>query len=217
MAAMLKASTNARYKRTNIIIIAVIGLLAIFALCAVVYSLVKGQPLFALAWFIAFILAGTYVIIRVNTIFVTSVSTDGINLYMKNWVNDFLPYDYDSKIKILSEFIPAKTKVTQIPLEEISKVYIGTKNYIKRNLEAPNAFTQGVGKLESSKDYYRKRTVSSMDILYVETYDQECYYMPIVQFDSKDVNKLLQAMKRRNADLMIKSSNRLYRKSATHR
>lgn len=217
MAAMLKAGTNARYKRTNTIIIAIIGLLALFALGAVVYNVVKGQLLFALAWFIAFILAATYVIIRVNTIFVTAVSTDGVKLYMKNWVNDFLPYDYGNKIKILSEFIPAKTKVTEIPLEEISRVYIGTKNFIKRNLENPNEFTANIRTLENSKDFYRKRTISSMDILYVETYDQECYYMPIVQFDSKDVNKILQAMKRRNADLMIKSSNKLYRKSATHK
>lgn len=217
MAAMLKANTNARYKRTNTIIIVIIGLLALFALGAVVYSLVRGQFLFALAWFIAFILAATYVIIRVNTIFVTSVSTDGVNLYMKNWTNDFLPYDYGNKIKILSEFIPAKTKVTQIPLEEISKVYIGTKNFIKRNLETPNEFTANIRTLENSKDFYRKRTISSMDIFYVETYDLECYYMPVVQFDSRDVNKILQAMKRRNADLMIKSSNKLYRKSATHR
>lgn len=50
-----------------------------------------------------------------------------MNLFMKNWNNDFLPYDYDNKVKILSEFIPAKTKIVEIPLNEISKVLIGTK------------------------------------------------------------------------------------------
>lgn len=217
MAAQLKASTNSRYRRTNTIVIAVVGLLALFALVAAIYSLVKGQYLFMIAWIIALILAGTYVIIRINTIFVTSVSTDGANLYMKNWTNDFLSYDYSNKIKILSEFIPAKTKVIEIPLEEISTVIIGTKNYIKRNLEGESDFKDSVRALENSKDFYRKRTISSMDILYVETYDQECYYMPIVQFDSKEMAKILQAMKRRNADLMIKSGSRIYKKLATHK
>ena len=217
MAGMLKAGTNARYKRTNLIVIIVVGLAALFAVSAVVYSIVKAQYLFALAWFIAFILAGTYVIIRVNTIFVTSISTDGTNLYMKNWTNNFLPYDYNSKIKILSEFIPAKTKVTSIPLMEINKIYIGTKNFIKRNLDTKNDFTEEIRALENSKDFYRKRTISSMDIIYTETYDKECYYMPIVQFDAKDVIKILQAISRRNADLEIKSGSRAYKRIATYK
>ena len=80
----------------------------------------------------------------------------------------------------MSEFIPAKTKIVEIPLNEISKVLIGTKNFIKRNVAPDSDFVKNIRVLEKSKDFYKKKTVSSMDILYVETFEKECYYMPIV-------------------------------------
>lgn len=119
MATSVKACSNSSYRRKNTIIISIVALLSCFALVMVVYNLIKGSYLFSAAWFIATILAFTYVLIRINTVYTTYVSTDRNNVYMKNWTNDFLPYDYDNKIKILSEFIPAKTKLVEIPIEEI--------------------------------------------------------------------------------------------------
>ena len=89
----------------------------------IIYNLIKGNYLFSVAWLIAAILAGTYVLIRINTVYATYIMTDRKSLYMKNWSNDFLPYDYDNKVKILSEFIPAKTKLVEIPLDEIRGAY----------------------------------------------------------------------------------------------
>ena len=109
MASSVKACTNSRYRKTNIVIITILSLLSCFALVMVIYNLIKGSYLFSIAWFIATILASTYVLIRINTVFATYISTDRMNLFMKNWNNDFLPYDYDNKVKILSEFIPATT------------------------------------------------------------------------------------------------------------
>ena len=186
MASSVKACTNSRYRKTNIVIITILSLLSCFALVMVIYNLIKGSYLFSIAWFIATILASTYVLIRINTVFATYISTDRMNLFMKNWNNDFLPYDYDNKVKILSEFIPAKTKIVEIPLNEISTVLIGTKNFIKRN-------------------------VSSMDILYVETFEKECYYMPIVKFDTRNVTKIVQIIQRINPELLIRVSSREYR------
>ena len=125
---------------------------------------------------------------------------------MKNWNNDFLPYDYDNKVKILSEFIPAKTKIVEIPLNEISTVLIGTKNFIKRNVAPDSDFVKNIRVLEKSKDFYKKKTVSSMDILYVE-----CYYMPIVKFDTRNVTKIVQIIQRINPELLIRVSSREYR------
>ncbi|MBR0028364.1 MAG: hypothetical protein IJP58_06935, partial [Clostridia bacterium] len=129
MTTELKACTNARYRRTNTIIIGIAGALTLLSLIMAIVSIARGEFLFMTAWLIAMILLGTYIIIRINTIFATSVSTDMVNLYMKNWDNDFLPYDYGNKIKILSEFIPAKTKTLEIPLGEIRVAMIGTKNF----------------------------------------------------------------------------------------
>ena len=130
---------------------------------------------------------------------------------MKNWNNDFLPYDYDNKVKILSEFIPAKTKIVEIPLNEISKVLIGTKNFIKRNVAPDSDFVKNIRVLEKSKDFYKKKTISSMDILYVETFEKECYYMPIVKFDMRNVTKIVQMIQRINPELLIRVSSREYR------
>ena len=210
MASSVKACTNSRYRKTNIVIITILSLLSCFALVMVIYNLIKGSYLFSIAWFIATILASTYVLIRINTVFATYISTDRMNLFMKNWNNDFLPYDYDNKVKILSEFIPAKTKIVEIPLNEISKVLIGTKNFIKRNVAPDSDFVKNIRVLEKSKDFYKKKTVSSMDILYVETFEKECYYMPIVKFDTRNVTKIVQIIQRINPELLIRVSIREY-------
>ena len=212
MVTEVRARTNAGYRRKNTVIITIITLLSCFALVMVIYNLIKGSYLFSAAWFIATILAGTYVLIRINTVYSTYIMTDRVSIYMKNWTNDFLPYDYDNSVKILSEFIPAKTKIVEIPVNEISTVLIGTKNFIKRNVAPDMDFVKNVKELERSKDFYRKRTITSMDIFYVETYDRECYYMPVVNFDTKDITKIVQAIQRRNPDLVFKSSSRAYRK-----
>lgn len=211
MASGIKACTRPGYRRKNTVMILLITLLSFFALVMVIYNLIKGSYLFSLAWFIATILASTYVLIRINTVYPTYIVSDRSNIYMKNWTNDFFPYDYDHKIKILSEFIPAKTKIVEIPMDEIRMVLIGTKNFIKRNIDSKMGFVENVKSLEKSKDFYRKRTISTMDIFYVETYDRECYYMPIVKFDSKDVIKIVQSIQRKNPDTTVKSSSKDYR------
>ena len=212
MATELRACTNKRYRRTNTVIIVICAMLTVFSLVMAVVSIAQQQFLFLAAWIIAMILLVTYIIIRINTIFVTSISTDMTNLYMKNWSNDFLPYDYNYKIKILSEFVPAKTKTLEIPISEIRTVIIGTKNYIKRNLTADTAFKRNIRALENSKEFYRKRTISSMDIFYVETHDGDCCYMPVVQFGTKEMVNILQAMRYRNPGIVIKSGSRAYKR-----
>lgn len=211
MASEVRARARAGYRRNNAIIIVILTLLSCFALVMVIYNIIKGGYLLAIAWLIATILASTYVLIRINTVFATYIATDRTNIYMKNWTNDFLPYDYENKIKILSEFIPAKTKLVEIPADEIRLILIGTKNFIKRNIDVDMEFAENIKALEKSKDFYRKKTISSMDIFYVETYDKECYYMPIVKFDTKNVIKIIQIIQKRNPDLTIKSGSRDYR------
>lgn len=211
MATRVKACTRKKYRRINAVVIAIFVLLSCVAFIMAVFNLIKGNILFSIACIIATILAVTYVLIRVNTVFPTYLSIDSVNLYMRNWSNDFLPYDYDNKIKILSEFIPAKIKTAQIPVDEIKTILIGTKNFIKRNISSEMEFVKNVRSLEQSKDYYRKRTVTSMDIFYLETYDMECYYMPIVNFDSKAVIKIVQTVMRRNAAAEVKSGSKNYR------
>ena len=163
MASSVKACTNSRYRKTNIVIITILSLLSCFALVMVIYNLIKGSYLFSIAWFIATVLASTYVLIRINTVFATYISTDRMNLFMK------------------------------------------------RNVAPDSDFVKNIRVLEKSKDFYKKKTVSSMDILYVETFEKECYYMPIVKFDTRNVTKIVQIVQRINPELLIRVSSREYR------
>ncbi|MCI8404250.1 MAG: hypothetical protein HFE49_05035 [Clostridia bacterium] len=211
MASEVRARTKAAYRRRNTIFLFILVLLSCFALVMAAYNLVKSSWLFFVAWLIAAILASTYVLIRINTVYPSYIAADRESLYMKNWTNDFLPYDYGNKIKLLSEFIPAKTKIVEIPLDEICTVMIGTKNFIKRNVRPETNFVKNIRSLEKTKDFYRKKTISSMDIFYVETYSGECYYMPIVNFDTGNVIKIVKVIQNVNPGLAVKTSGRDYR------
>ena len=46
MASSVKACTNSRYRKTNIVIITILSLLSCFALVMVIYNLIKGSYLF---------------------------------------------------------------------------------------------------------------------------------------------------------------------------
>lgn len=206
-----KACTNKNYRRNSSIVIGILGLLSVLSVVMLIINFINGKVLWGIFWLIATILALTYVIIRINSVFPTYLATDKKNLYMKNWTNDFLPYDAENPIKILREFIPAHKKLIEIPIEDISTVLIGTKNFIKRYGEDNDEFRLNLQPLEKSKDYYQKKTVQTMDLIYVSTYDGECYYMPIVKFTPRDVAKVLQLVKRINPEVEIKVNSREFR------
>lgn len=211
------ARTNKKYRRNSAIVIGIVGLFAALALAMMIYSFVTGKILFALSYLIALILAATFIIIRINSVFVTYLATDLTNVYVKNWVNNFLPYDTQSKLKVISEFIPAKTHLLEIPITEIKSVYLGTKNFIKRNTGLDSEFAGDVRRYESSKDYYKKKTITGMDIVYFETYTGESCYMPVVRFNSRDVTKVINAVQRKNPDVDIRVSSRDYRSIRTNK
>ena len=211
MSGEIRARTSGKYRKMNTIFIAISTIVLILGIVGIIYSIAHASWLFAASYFIGLILLFTYVIIRVNAIYTTYISYDDGAIVMKNWTNDFLPYDVGNKIKVLSEFVPARTKVTEIPVEEIDRIMIGTKNFIKRNIERDDSFLERIAPYERTKDYYQKRTVSAMDIFYVHTTDGESYYMPVMNFNTKTVKKILTAVFAKKPDMDFRSSNRTYR------
>lgn len=206
-----KACTNKNYRRSNGIKIGILILLSVLALVMLIIDFINGKILWGIFWLIAMILALSYVVIRINAVYTTYLATDKKNLYMKNWTNDFLPYDSQHGIRIFREFIPAKTKLIEIPIDEISAVLIGTKNFIKRYGSDNDNFRHGIMPLEKSKDFYQKKSLQSMDLIYVSTYDDECYYMPISKFNPRDVGKILQYVHRANPDAELRINSREFR------
>ncbi len=207
----ITARTSGKYRRINTIFVAVSTAVMIVGIIGIIYSIAHSSWLFAASYFIGLILLFTYVMIRVNTVYTTYLMYDDDCVVMKNWTNDFLPYDVGNKFKVLSEFIPARTKITEIPVEEIDKVLIGTKNFIKRNVDGDDLFLERIAPYEKTKDYYQKRTVSGMDIFYVHTIDNESYYMPIMNFNTKAVKKILTNTLLANPEIDFRSSSRTYR------
>lgn len=205
------ACTNKGYRQRSGIAIGLLGALSVLAVVMLILDFISGRVLWGVFWILALILALSYVIIRVNSVYATYLASDKKNIYMKNWVNDFLPYDAENRIKLIREFIPARTKLIQIPIEDISTVLIGTKNFIKRYGEDNEDFRDSLKPLEKSKDYYQKKTVQSMDLIYVSTFDGECYFMPIVKFTARDVSRVLQFIQRGNPEAEIRINSKEFR------
>lgn len=206
-----KACTSKKYRRKNELIIGFVGLLSCFGLVMLIYEFITGNILFGISYSIAAFLGFTYVFIRMNTVFATYLAADKENLYMKNWENDFLPYNTDCKIKLICEFIPAKTKIAEVPIDEISLIAIGTKNFIKRNALENSSFLTDIKRFENTRDYYKKKTVSGMDLFYVETCDGGCCYMPIDKFETANVIRIVKGILKRNSNVSLKVSSRDYR------
>lgn len=204
----VKACTNNAYRRSSRIIICLFGFLSLLSVIMLIVNFITGKILWGIFWLIALVLALSYVVIKINTVYPTYLAMDSENVYMKTWTNDFLPYATDSPVKIFHEFIPAGTKLIQIPIDEIEAVMVGTKNFIKRYCVNDKKFASSIKPLERSKDFYQKRAFRNTDLVYISTYDGESYYMPVDKFEPKNVGRILQNISRMNPEAQLKISNR---------
>lgn len=207
-----KAGGDKNYRVRNGIIIGVVAALSCAGLVMMIYSLITKAYLFAASYLLAIILGFTYVIIKINTVYGTYVAVDEKKLYMKNWDNDFMPYDVENRIALFREFIPAKKKTVVIPNKEITRFMLGTKNYIKRYTSPEGKFKKAVAPYEKSKDYYRKKIMQTTDFIYVETVDGGCFYMPITHFSGTDLVEVVNAFREINPDASLELNSREFRK-----
>ena len=198
MAFSVRARTNSAYRRKSFIIMAVISVIALVAVGLAIYNLIGAKPLFVISYLVAAFLCLTFVVIRANTVYSTYIAADKKNVYMRRWDNGFMPYETRFPVAVLREFVPAKTELLEIPISEIREVYIGTKNFLKRTAKTADEFSEIVEPFEKSKDFSVKRTVQTMDIIYIETFDNDFAYMPIVNFPKKTIHRLLKHINLRN-------------------
>jgi len=207
----VRARTKPSYRRRNSIIIAIMSAVALAAVILAVYNLTVSKIAFVISYLIVAFLCITYVIIRVNTVYTTYIAADKKSVYLRRWANGFMPYATSFPIAILREFIPAKTELEEVPINEISAVYIGTKNFIKRNAKTKEEFADEVAPFEKSKDFTVKRTVQTMDIFYIETFGGEYTFMPIAEFGTKPILRLLKHINLRNQDTEFMIYSKTYR------
>lgn len=206
------ARTKASYRRKSAIYIGIVAVLSCAAIVLAVYNLLEANWFFVISYLIAALLGITYVSIRMNTVYPTYIAVDKQSVYMRRWVNGFMPYNTKFRPAVLREFIPAKTELVECPLKEIKTVYIGTKNYIKRTAETGAEFGDDVEPFEKSRDFTVRKAIQSMDIFYVETVDGSYTHMPISEFGVNSVIKVLRYINKANPEASFGIYSRAYKR-----
>lgn len=212
------AKTNKSLRTKSVAICAVLLVLTIMGIALAAFNVFKavtgGSPshwLFAVGYLVGVALACMYIMITMNTAFSTLVTTDKRYIILKCWDNSFLPYDVSFRVPFIRDFVPAKTDVIKIPIKEISHVCIGTKNFIKRNAGC-NDFAEAISAFEKPSAS-GKKAIGRIDIIYIETVNNECGFMSINNFDPKAVVKVIQCAKRVNPDIEVLAGSRIYRRA----
>ena len=140
------------------------------------YDMATGKRLFGILFLIAAVIFIILLLIKGNTVFGTSLKVKGNTLYLKKWDNSFLPYNADSGL--FSDLMPAKTKTVLVDVDDITSIFIGTKEFIKRNLtESGKRFIKALYPYEHSSKKSKQTMVAGLDMFYLETKDGDCAFM----------------------------------------
>lgn len=207
----VRATANASIRGKAMIIIVVFTLLVLFCIGMAIYDIANGILLFGLLFALAAFIFIILTLLKVNSVFGTYITVKNNTLFMKSWTNGFLPYNPDNGL--FADMKPAKTKLIEIPADELSVILIGTKDFIKRNATtAGKKLAKALYPFEHSAKKSRKKLISTMDLFYVETNDGECSYMCIYGYDPKTVVDVIGRLYKINPDLYVKVSSREYRK-----
>lgn len=186
--------------------------LCLLALALMVYNIIMLNFWYVACYAIGIILGSSYILVCLNELYSTWIMVEGTDFVMRCWDNCFFPYQTLLKFNI-GELLPAKNVRLRVPISEISKVYIGTKTFIKRNSNDEN-FLEAVALYENKKFNSNQRILEKADILYIGTSDNDSVFMNITHFDSKAVIKILKSIQDKNPDVIIKANGRAYRRFA---
>lgn len=195
-----KSGPNKKYKlRAGAVIAAVAAAVAVGTVL-MIYNIMSGALIFAVAYMIAVILGCCYIVIEINSIFATYVAADRQNLYLKNWTNGFVPYELKNKIEFIREFIPSKTEIAQIKIKNIRRCLLGSGKFVKRYCRDNQTFIDRLDEFEKMP-FVSKTTARRMVYFYIETGSGETYFMPVTGFDEDELIKILNLIERRGAEV----------------
>ncbi len=207
----VKACADSKIRIRALVIILIFGLFALFSIGMAIFDITTGRTAFGIMFAAAALIFVVLMLLRINSVFGTYIKVKNGMLYMKSWVNDFLPYDVNGGF--FSEMVPSKTKLTEIPVDEVSLVLVGTKEYIKRNATiAGKRLARALYPYEHSKRKAKKELISGMDLFYVETFGGECSFMCIYGYDPKRVVDVIGEIYSVNPDVAVRVSSREYKK-----
>lgn len=195
-----KVCINRHLRNTGIVAISFVGTVSIIGLALTIYSIVLAKYLFALWYFVAFVLGLVYTVIKINATFPTYVMTDGEVLSMSIWENGIMPYQLPEKPNFFSDFIPEKIRTDEILIKEIDSIYIGSNKFLEKSLEE-DKIPEILHRL--SKDKHLKATIKRMDFMLVVAKDGEECFMSVTGFDISELANLLNTIERNGTGVQI--------------
>ncbi len=196
-----RASMSKKVKNFNFILICIIGSISVLGFVMTIYSIIKYQFVFAILYLVAVLMGFSYVVMKINAVMPTYVERNDDVICVQNWVNGLFPFVPDKGI--LGEFAPAKATLKKIDIKSISKIYIGSKNYLSKIVEKGD-FTDTVDKY---KDKYGNM-MKHMDILYIKTVDNNEVFMSVTDFDENELVEIFRPVIQENDKIEFKCGNR---------
>lgn len=195
-----RVSLDKKVYREYMFKIAAVGTISIAGLVLGIYSAAIKNYLFAVWYFIAFVLGLSYTVMRINTVFPTYIATDGEKLFMTVWQNGVLPYRVPEKPGFLSDFIPERVKTEEIAVIDIDSIFIGSRKFLQRSL-AEEEYPHILKQLDNDRHY--DSVLKRMDFIYVKTKDGESSFMSVTDFDIKELASLAEIIERNCAGVQI--------------
>ena len=185
-----KAKLGKKSRTKAIVIIAVISLFVALGIFLTVCNIFAGKYLFCIGYLIASVLGLCYVVIEINSIFATFLAADKQHIYMKNWVNGFVPFDLKHKLGFVREFIPAKTTTVEIKMADVKECMMGSSSFLKRHCSDNKNFIDKLVDFEEM-GVVNKSRIKRMDYFYIETKSGESCFMPVTGFDEDELAKVV--------------------------
>lgn len=201
-----KAAMSQHTKKMKIIGISVMGAVCAVALVLAIMSIANANYLYALLYAAAAILAAAYVVIKINSVMPLYIAADDENVCIQNWRNGAFPYDINFKPSFFADFVPDRVIKTEIPIERITRIFVGSKNYLVRNL-ADTDFAKRAEAIEKARRT-EKNAVRRMDFICISDTDGEIYFMPVNDIDYAALAELVNYIFRKKPDIEIKCNLR---------
>lgn len=201
-----KACLSKPVKTKSMVKICIVGTIALIGLVLGIINFIQGRGLFGAIYLLACLLGIAYVIIQINTIMPTYLAVKDRRVIMQNWENGVFPFNVAFRPAFFCDFVPDKTKIIQADISKITRLLIGTKSFLIRNL--PNTqFAEDMDELTETNPRCA-RLLKRLDLLYIETIDGNSYYMSIDRFDPADVVRVLTQIQKYAPQLQIRCNSR---------
>lgn len=192
---------------------AVFAVICFAALTFASLSFANGRFVYGVLYIVCAIISAMVTIVRINTVYPPFIAADSECVYMQTWNNRAAACPVDNPVPLVREFLPAKTVRDDIPIKSISRVLIGTKNYLKRQCANDEPFLEQIKKLERSRVFRGTNAFAAIELMYIACSDGTSYFMSVQDFDADDVARVLAVIEKENGEVEITCNDQKIRRA----